>query len=271
MVFAGRLTDVHSIATAVCAFLSFSLLASSVYVLNDWLDRERDRLHPAKCKRPLASGLVKGPTALMLGLGVLLAGGALGIATTNSSVIALEAIYIAINVAYSWRLKRIILLDVFAIAIGFVIRVWVGAFALQVTASHWLILCTFFLALFLGCGKRENELALLNGASANHRSVLNEYSLRFISEINLIVMTATLICYALYTVAADTVAKFGTDHLVYSVPFVTYGLLRYLYLIRIRSQGGSPEDLVTSDLQLWISVLCWLACCTAVVYFRLGA
>ncbi len=263
--FGGRMLQLESLYTALLTFLSFSLLASSVYVLNDWTDRQEDRLHPLKRRRPIAAGLVSGPLALALGVSVL-AGAAALAAFCGPAVLALEGVYLALNVAYSMGLKRAVILDVFAIAAGFVIRVWIGAAALDVAASHWLILCTFFLALFLGFGKRENELRLPEGASTGHRAVLRDYSFELISQLNLVVLGATLLCYALYTVAPETVARFHTDRLVYSVPFVAYGLMRYLYLLRLKAEGGSPTDLLLRDRPLAACIVLWLVYCVAIVY-----
>jgi decaprenyl-phosphate phosphoribosyltransferase len=265
-VFGGRLLHFDSVLTALTTFLSFSLVASSVYVLNDWVDRAEDRLHPLKRRRPIAAGLVPGRLALALGSSVLLAGLALG-ALGGRSVLLLEAAYLLLNLAYSFGLKHAVLLDVFAIAAGFVIRVWIGAAALQIAASHWLILCTFFLALFLGFGKRENELRLPSETFLGHRSVLRDYSFELISQLNLVVLSVTLLCYALYTVAPETLARFHTDRLVYSVPFVAYGLMRYLYLLRNKAEGGSPTDLLLHDRPLAACILLWFGYCTVILYF----
>jgi 4-hydroxybenzoate polyprenyltransferase len=267
LVFVGRLGDAPSVLTALLAFLSFSLVASALYIFNDWTDRFEDRLHPLKCRRPIAAGLVSGRRAFATAVPVLLAGIAIPLAARAFGVLLLETAYVVLNLAYSLRLKRTVLVDVFAISAGFVIRVWVGAVALHVAASHWLILCIFFLALFLGFSKREAELRLPDGNAAGHRSVLRDYSSDLIAQLNLVVLSATLLCYALYTVAPETVAKFGTDRLVYSVPLVAYGLMRYLFLIRARAQGGSPTDLLLRDRPLQTCIVLWLTYCVAILYF----
>jgi len=266
LIFAGRLRDPISVATAASAFLSFSLVTSAVYVLNDWLDRDEDRLHPDKRYRPIASGLVPVPTALALA-GLLLMGGLVsGWAFDNPTVVLLEGAYILINAAYSFGLKRILIADAFAVASGFVIRVLVGAAAVQVEASHWLLLCTLFLALFLSFAKRHSELRLLGQDSVNHRLVLASYSPALIGQLNVILCAVTVVSYALYTVAPETITKFGTDRLVYTVPFVLYGLFRYLYLVEIKGDGGNPSTLALRDRGLVICIVLWLLACLVIIY-----
>jgi 4-hydroxybenzoate polyprenyltransferase len=267
LLFAGQLTDPANIRLAVWAFFAFSLVASAVYVLNDWLDRKRDRQHPEKCQRPIASGAVPGWAAAILAAGLLAAGGSLAWFTTNSTVVAFQAFYLAINVYYSLYLKHVVILDVFAIAIGFVVRVLLGAAAVGVPASHWLLLSTLLLALFLGFAKRRGELELLKDDCCFHRSVLAYYSPALITQLNVILCSATVVCYALYTVAPETVAKFGTDHLIYTVPFVLYGLFRYLFLVEIRHDGGNPSSLVLRDRPFAACILLWLLACVIVIYY----
>jgi 4-hydroxybenzoate polyprenyltransferase len=170
------------------------------------------------------------------------------------------------HVLYSVWLKHVVILDVFVIAIGFVIRVWAGAYAISVEASHWIVLCTLLLALFLGLSKRKNEIILLSAESAKHRPVLVQYSLELIAQMNLIISAAIVVCYAIYTVAPDTVARFGTDHLVYSVPFVIYGLFRCLLLIQKEGAGGDPTELLVRDRPLMVVIVMWVGYCFWVVY-----
>ncbi|MCE5307156.1 MAG: decaprenyl-phosphate phosphoribosyltransferase [Acidobacteriales bacterium] len=266
LIFAGELTSSRSIVLAVWAFLSFSLVASAVYVLNDWFDQDQDRQHPVKRARPIASGLVSHLGAAIFGTALLAAGFCLALVATNTSVAGLEALYLAINLLYVWCLKNVVLLDVFAIATGFVIRILVGASAVRVGASHWVLLCTLLLALFLGFAKRRSELELLKGNSVEHREVLSSYSTALITQLNVILCAATVVCYAIYTVAPDTMAKFGTDRLIYTVPFVIYGLFRYLYLVEVRSDGGNPASLVVRDLPLTVCIALWLLVCCFVIY-----
>jgi 4-hydroxybenzoate polyprenyltransferase len=267
LLFSRELTNRSSVLSGVWAFLAFCLLSSGTYTFNDWVDRESDREHPEKKKRPIASGIVSGwLTAILAGV-LFGAAFAISYGLVNPAVFWLALGYAALHIAYSLYLKQVVILDAFAVAGGFVIRVWAGAEAVGVEASHWVILCTLLLALFLAFSKRQHELAILGTSSVSHRSVLASYSGEFISQMNLIVCAATVVCYALYTVAPETVARFGTDRLVYSVPFVIYGLFRYLYLTRIRGDGGNPSALVLSDGPLLSCVLLWLAYCLFVIYF----
>jgi 4-hydroxybenzoate polyprenyltransferase len=184
----------------------------------------------------------------------------------NPALLGLEIAYAGINVLYSLYLKRLVILDIFTIASGFVLRVFAGAYAVNVACSHWIILCVFLLALFLGFTKRQNELAVLNRNPAAHRPVLVSYSAQFISQMNMIICAAAIVCYAIYTVSPETVAKFGSDRLIYSVPFVIYGLFRYLYLSEVKNEGGSPADLLLRDRPLLICVALWIVCCAVIVY-----
>jgi 4-hydroxybenzoate polyprenyltransferase len=197
---------------------------------------------------------------------LVVAGGGLAWLTANLAVVVLEATYLAINVSYSLSLKHAVILDVFAVASGFVIRVLVGAAAVGVPASHWLLLCTLLLALFLGFSKRRSELDLLKQDSVRHRRALASYSPAPITQLSVVLCSATVVCYVLYTVAPETVAKFGTDHLLYTVPFVLYGLFRYLFLIEIRHDGGNPSSLVLRDGPFALCILLWILACGFVIY-----
>lgn len=266
LLFAGRLVGLDSVKLSLWAFLSFGFLSSSVYVMNDWMDSESDRLHPQKRLRPIASGAVSPAVAAMLGLCLLVSALVLAYFRTNLTVVGLEIIYLIVNLGYSLVWKHVVIVDVFSIATGFVLRVWVGAYAISVPASHWLILCTFLLALFLALTKRQSELAKLETSAVEQRPVLTFYSAALISQMNLVVCSSTVVCYALYTVSPETIEKFGTDRLVYSVPFVIYGLFRYLFLSQMKLEGDSPSTLVVRDRPLLICLALWMAFCVSTVY-----
>jgi 4-hydroxybenzoate polyprenyltransferase len=270
LVFAGELRNPGGAVVALSAFVSFSLVASAVYILNDCLDREDDRHHPEKRSRPIASGLVSPVAALLLAGSLLVLGLGSAVVMTNAAVVGLESLYLLINAAYSLGLKRVVILDVFAVASGFVIRVLVGAVAVGVAASHWLLLCTLLLALFLGFSKRHGELTLLQQEGMNHRRVLDSYSPALIAQLNMVLCSATVVSYALYTVSPETIAKFGTDRLIYTVPFVLYGLFRYLFLVEIKGDGGNPSSLVLRDKSLAVCIALWLGACVAVIYLPAG-
>ncbi len=266
VIFAGELLSLQSTWLSLLAFVSLSLIASAIYVFNDWCDRHVDAIHPEKRSRPLACGAVSGREACLLSLAALALGLAISYATLPWQVRWLQAAFLALNIVYTLRLKHEVILDVFAVALGFILRVLIGAYAIAAPASHWLILCTFFLAMFLGFCKRENELSVLERNSAAHRSVLAIYTGRFASEMNLVALAASLLCYGLYTVSNETIVKFGTDRLVYSVPVVSYGLFRYLFLVRVKGLGGNPGKLVLKDRALQGCIVAWLAFCILVVY-----
>ena len=266
LVFSGELTNWPSAKAALWACLSFGFLTSAVYVMNDWLDREEDRRHPVKQSRPIASGVVPGAVAAVLAPVLLALAAGVGYLTTNIAVVELMLAYFVLNVLYSLYLKHIVLLDVFTISAGFVIRVVVGAEAIQVMASHWLLLCTLLLALFLGFTKRRSELLCLEKDSSNHRPVLVYYTPELIKQLNLILCSATVVCYAIYTVAPETVERFGTDRLLYTAPFVLYGLFRYLFISESGGEVDNPSSLIFRDLSLGACIFAWLAACIMIVY-----
>ncbi len=267
LLFARELQDPDRLARGVAAFAVFCALSSAGYIFNDLLDAGQDRLHPLKADRPIASGRL--PTSIAISIAVtLLLAGMTGALLLDMQMALLAGTYVIVTFAYSVFLKHFVLLDVMVIALGFVLRVMAGAQVIHVHPSHWLLLCTLLLALFLGFSKRRHELVLLNRDSTQHRPVLEHYRPDLLDDINSIVMAAAIVCYAIYTVSEETIQKFGTDHLIYSVPFVIYGLFRYLYLVRIRASGGSPTETLLGDRPLLASVLLWAAFCAYVIYAR---
>ncbi len=266
LLFAKELQHPDQVLRGFAAFAIFCGLSSAGYVFNDLLDVEQDRQHPLKALRPIPSGRL--PVPIAIGMAVVLASaGMIGAMMIGLRFGLLAGAYLIVTLAYSLRLKHLVVLDVMVIAIGFVMRVGGGALAIHVQASHWLLLCTLLLALFLGFSKRRHELILLNEGSTQHRPVLEHYSPELLNQMNSIVMGATIVCYAIYTVSDETIRKFGTGNLIFSVPFVIYGLLRYLYLANIQDGGGSPTETLLADRPLVASVLLWAAFCGAVIYF----
>ncbi|MBN2288234.1 MAG: decaprenyl-phosphate phosphoribosyltransferase [Candidatus Glassbacteria bacterium] len=265
LVFAKELGDPGKVALALQAFVVFCLISSAVYLLNDILDRERDRLHPLKRMRPLASGAL-GPAACLAAALAAVAGAFCWGFFLGLEFMLVGAGYLVLNLLYSWRLKQVVIIDVMALSLGFVLRVLAGTLVIGVYTSPWLLLCTFLLSLFLGFGKRRHELVLLEEEAPEHRDVLVHYSPYFLDQMISIVTTSTLLCYILYTLSPETVRYVGGYSLLYSVPFVMYGIFRYLYLIHRHSGGGDPTQLVLTDRSLLISVACWFACALAVLY-----
>ena len=267
LVFALRATDPHSVARATLALLAFCALASAAYLMNDLFDRERDRHHPVKRYRPIASGELSTGAAIAGAMGIGAAGlgacGALGVA-----VFACGAAYLALQLLYSRVLKHLPILDVFAIAAGFVLRVLSGAAAISVPVSSWLYLCTLLLALFLALEKRRAELELLQGSASEHRATLSGYTLPFVDQLVSIVCACTVLAYALYTLAPETIEKFGGDRLKYTVPFVLFGIFRYLFLVHRRGVGGQPERVLLVDRVLQADIAAWLAVVVWAIYAR---
>lgn len=266
LVFGGELFSKHSMLAAIFGFLSFSLLASAVYVINDLFDREADRQHEQKRARPIASGLISLPVACSLAAFLFIGGISLAYLETGTPVVVLELVYVSVTLGYSFFLKHVVILDVFCIAIGFVIRVLVGASCVDVIPSHWLLLCTFLLALFLGLSKRMSELKLMKSKGQSHRRTLGAYTDDLIKQFNVILCASSVVSYVAYTVAPETITRLGTDSLIYTVPFVLYGLFRYLYLIETRGEGGNPSLLLLHDLPLGLNLLSYAAVSVIIIY-----
>lgn len=265
LLFSGKLADSTAVWNAAIAFASFCLLSSAVYIFNDWWDAEEDRAHPEKRLRPISSGALPASIALTAAALNTTLGLVLGL-LAGPKFAAIGLLYAVLMAAYCVGTKRMIVLDAMTISAGFVLRVVGGAAAIGVAASHWLIACTFLLALFLAFAKRRQELLSLENVAADHREVLNIYSPRYLESVINIVIGATIVCYALYTVAPETVEKFGTDNLVYGSVFVIYGMLRYLSLINDPSKGGNPSKLLLSDPPLLITLAGWVIYNAAVIY-----
>ena len=257
LIFSRNLHNPSMVLKTAAAFAAFCLVASAHYIFNDIRDLEEDRIHPVKSKRPLASGrLKKGPAILscvvlaVLGLAVA--------AAVSRSLLIISAGYLVLQVFYSLWLKHVVILDVFVVAAGFVIRVVAGGLAIEVAISSWLIICTMLLSLFLALGKRRHEIVLLEDSAQNHRPILKEYSTDLLDQMISVVTASTLIAYCLYTISGETVAKFGTRKLIYTVPFVLYGIFRYLYLIHLKAEGASPESLIIKDKPLLLDLFLWI-------------
>lgn len=265
LIFAGKLLDPNAVRAAGTAFVVFCLLSGVVYVINDVRDREADRLHPRKSRRPIAAGDVSPQTALAFAA-VLLAV-ALAAAFVLSRAFGVVAIsYVVLQVLYSTSLKHLVILDVLALAMGFVIRAWAGAVAVDVTMSHWLLLLSLLGALFLALSKRRAEIVTLAGDATQHRRILAEYSPYLLDQMISVVTASTLLAYALYTIDPDTVSRFGTDRLAWTVPFPLYGIFRYLYLVHQREGGGNPSEILVTDRPVLACVALWGVTVILLVY-----
>ncbi|MDQ3265300.1 MAG: decaprenyl-phosphate phosphoribosyltransferase [Myxococcota bacterium] len=262
LLFAKKVLDPAAVVQATWAVLAFCFLASGVYVVNDWLDREKDRVHPEKRQRPIASGLIGGRLAVAMVVGCWALAFTLA-AWVGPAFVGLAAGYVAMQLAYSLVLKHQVILDVLVIALGFVLRVIGGGVAIDVPVSNWLYLCTLLLAVFLGFAKRRQELGSLAADASGHRASLSEYTLPMLDQMITVVAASCVLAYALYTVSPDTVQHVGSDGLKYTVPFVLYGIFRYLFLVHKKGLGGSPEKILLSDppmianLVLYLGIAGW--------------
>lgn len=251
--------------TAVAAFAIFCGLSGAMYLFNDVADAARDRLHPTKRFRPIASGRLSRRTASVAG--ALLLAGSLAAAFRINVPFGLVALaYGVLLTAYSVWFKHLVILDVLTVAAGFVLRAVAGAVAVDVEISGWLLICTILLALFLALGKRRHEYRSLARDASLHRPILAEYSEGFLDQMISVVTASTVTAYALYTMSPETVAKFHTRLLPLTLPFVLYGIFRYLYLLYRRDLGGSPSDLVVGDRALLLDALLWMLATFAIIY-----
>ncbi len=268
--FSKHLFDGEPFLRTLLAFLLFCGLSGAVYLVNDVADLERDRLHPRKKLRPVASGQLgaRAAQATAGGLAALCLGAS---ALLGSTFVLCAAGYLLLNLAYSFRLKNTVILDVIAISLGFVLRAVAGAVAISVHISDWLLVCTFLLALFLALSKRRHELVSLSDGASGHRAILAEYSPYLLDQMVAVVTASCLMAYCFYTLAPETVEKYRTERLSWTVPFVLYGIFRYLYLVHQKEQGGSPTDVLLTDWPLLVDIALWAVAIVAIVYTAGGA
>lgn len=270
LVFAGllfglRLFDVTAVGRAFAAFGIFCLLSGVVYLINDVADRDTDRKHPHKARRPIASGALSVPGALTsaIVLGVVALAGAFAL---GPRFFLVAASYLTLLALYSGPLKHIVIIDVLTIAVGFVLRAVAGAVAVNVDISNWLLVCTILLALFISLAKRRHELLLLADGAAGHRPILGGYTPYLLDQMIAVVAASTLVAYVFYTISPETEQKFGTHWLGLTVPFPLYGIFRYLYLVHQREGGGSPADLLLTDRPLLVCVTLWALSVVLIIY-----
>ncbi len=264
-----HLFEAEPLVRSLLAFLIFCGLSGTVYLVNDIADVERDRLHPRKRLRPIASGVLALRTAALFAL-VLGLGSLAGAAQLSRGFLVCAALYLALNLLYSFRLKDVVIVDVLAVSLGFVLRAVAGAAAIAVQISDWLLICTILLALFLTLCKRRHELVSLSEGAAEHRRILAEYSPYLLDQMISVVTASCVTAYAFYTTAPETREKFQTDRLTWTLPIVLYGIFRYLYLVHRKEQGGSPTDVLLTDRPLLLAVAVWALAVVAVVYTAQG-
>jgi 4-hydroxybenzoate polyprenyltransferase len=272
LVFSKQLVHSESVLLSLRAFFAFGCTASFIYVMNDVADRDRDRMHPKKRLRPIASGEISLRAAYLIAI-VLLGLVAVLVSGLDWRFVMCIVAYLVMNLAYSFYLKDLVLIDVFIIAFGFMLRVVGGALVLNVPRSSWLILTTMFLSLFLGIAKRRGELVALGvpsseGAGYHTRKVLEHYSIEFAEQMTTICAAGFVFSYALYTVSERTVTMFGTENLILTTPFVLYGVFRYLYLLHKKNLGESPTDIVLSDIPMIVNFAAYAIAMLAIIYLR---
>ena len=268
LVFSHNLGDWTRVTYALAAFAVFCCLSGAVYIINDIRDLESDRQHPLKSNRPIASGRLPVRTALLAAM-ILVVGSVVGSYAVNLRFGLIATLYFVLMVLYSLALKHVVILDLMIVALGFVIRAVAGVKAIELAGetipiTPWFITCVMFLALFIAICKRRHELLLLAESAANHRPVLEEYSQAFLDQMVSVATAATVISYALYVVLGVP----QRDHMIWTLPFVLYGIFRYLYLVYKRDEGGTPEVMVLQDPALLINVLVWLATVGIILYLK---
>lgn len=265
--FSLRIFEPATLLKSIAGFLCWCLVASALYVFNDIVDRKRDVLHPHKKNRPLASGKLKLKEAYMififLSLVAIIFSGNL-----SPGFLLVIISYFIINIVYSLYLKEVFLLDVMCIAAGFVLRVASGAVLIDVVLSEWVIMCTLLLSLLLGFGKRQEEISSLEDEAVYHRKVLKEYNQGFLEHVPYALVSATMLCYMLYTVSSETVNRFGTKNLIYTSPFVIYGLMRYVYIAYEKEKGADPTQVFFHDLPTVLNIIAWLLAVGLVIYIK---
>ncbi len=267
LVFSKNLFDVSLLQGSLVGLGCFCLLSGAIYLFNDIFDVEGDRKHPRKSQRPIASGALSVPQAVLAGSLLLVTAlwAAYGLST---SFFAVVSVYAAMNLAYSYRLKRVVLVDVLIVATGFLLRALGGAFIIEVRISEWFILCIFTLALFLATVKRRQELIKLSGSAGEHRAILEEYNVGYLDQVISVLTSATIICYALYAMGVGEGGQ--GDHrppMQWTIPFVLYGILRYLYIVHHHDGGDSPTMVIWEDRPLQIDLFLWLGVSVALLYF----
>lgn len=266
ILFAGKLMDFPMLYINILAFFAFCFISSSVYILNDIYDVESDRIHKKKRYRPLAAGDISIAGARIIFFVFLLISVAISLNLPLLFGITVLA-YFVNNLLYTFKIKHIVLLDVFSISIGFILRVIAGAVAIDVGVSSWMIITTIFISLFLGISKRRAELSGPNQEILEkQRKVLSDYDVTFVDQLNTIAATGTILSYALYTVSDKALTAFHSDKLIYTTPFVIYGIFRYLYLLHQKNLGESPTQIVTKDIPIIVNSLFWLISCALIIY-----
>lgn len=265
LLFSKNLFNLSLLLTTILAFVIFCLLSGGVYLINDIVDLERDKNHPRKTKRPLAAGQLGISSSIIAAVLLILI--SLTVSFLINLYFGLVALsYFLLMTAYTLVLKEIVIIDVLTISFGFVLRVVAGALIIAVEVSPWLLICTILLALFLALAKRRHELILLEDAASVHRRILREYTSKLLDEMMAVVTASTLMAYILYTISSRTIEELHTKNLIFTTPFVIYGIFRYLYLIHQKGLGGNPEDILLKDKPLIVNIFLWILTVIIILY-----
>jgi len=265
LIFGGKLYLTGSFFRETLAFLAFCCCASGLYLINDLIDRNLDKLHPVKSRRPIASGLISGRAAATAGISLFIISLVVSF-MVNPRLAGFTAVYCLFGLAYSFYFKKKVIMDIMSIAFGFELRIWAGSAAIGIVPSVWLQMATFILALFLGFAKRRQEIAVLGSLAPEHRRVLENYPRAFLDQLIGIFAGLSILAYSLYTVSAEVIARTGKESLIYTLPFVIYGVLRYLFLIWTEQDKGDLVRTLLQDTPLLASVLIWIISVIAVLY-----
>lgn len=267
LIFSKHLLDKEYFIKSILAFIAFCLASSLIYVINDIVDKDADKLHPEKKKRPIASGEISVVLAICIAI-VLTISSLLIAQMLPINFLFTILLYVTIQFAYTFSLKHIVILDLFVIATGFMLRVFGGAFAIQVVISHWIVLTTLFLSLFLAASKRRAELVMIKKQNIQtQRRVLQEYSVPFLDSLLIITTTGMAISYALYTMAERTITVFRSEYLIFTTVFVLFGIFRYLFLVLVKDEGENPTAILTKDVPMAMNMFFWLVACVIIIYF----
>ncbi|MFC5528991.1 decaprenyl-phosphate phosphoribosyltransferase [Cohnella yongneupensis] len=245
--FAGTMLEPSNLINAFIAFICFSFMASTIYIINDIVDLEKDRLHPDKCHRPIASGAVTVFQAIITAIVLFVTSAGLGL-FVNIELLLILGVYFALNLAYSLRLKHVVIIDVMIIAFGFVLRAAAGAFAVGLYLTPWFVLCTLLLSLFLALGKRRHELELFTNDPSRRRKVLDFYTVKLLDQLMAIVTGVVIMFYSMYAATEQPA-------MMYTIPFVIYGIFRYYYLVHMENGGGKPEEILLTDRHILVTIV----------------
>lgn len=264
IIFSGNFLNIHILKINILTFVLFCLTSSSIYVLNDIVDIEKDKIHPEKKNRPLPSGKISKNTAILFDILLISSVAIFAWVFADIKILGIYAIYFIVNIFYSFKLKNIVIIDVMIITFGFVLRVASGSLATNVEISPWLFLCTILLSLFLALNKRKSEIVMLQDSSASHRKILEEYSIDLIDKMLTIVNPSILMAYCLYTFSSTQ-----SRTMMYTIPFVLFGIFRYEYLMDKKNIGSKPEDVFVRDFPFLINILLWITSVLVIIYLKL--